>query len=162
MYVCTVFLADWPRLTLQKTANNMKLPKLKERALLVPGRPNKASRHEDTQSAMAMEAARRIATIRKRKRKYELGHQVCRHLLDMLWDDTGDNNESGQSSRNTQDGTQMSGDRVADLPGLDSVLDSFVTPSLAREMVGEMALTNRTSESDIECKRASVHQLALL
>ena len=162
MYVCTVFLADWPGSNLQKTPNNMKLPKLKERALLVPGRPNKASRREDTQSAMAMEAARRIATIRKRKRKDELGHQVCRHLLDMLWDDTGDNNESGQSSRNAHDGTQMSGDRVAELPGLDSVLDSFVTPSFAREMVGEMASTNRTSESGIECKRASVHQLALL
>ena len=162
MYVCTVFLADWPGSNLQKTPNNMKLPKLKERALLVPGRPNKASRREDTQSAMAMEAARRIATIRKRKRKYELGHQVCRHLLDMLWDDTGDNNESGQSSRNTQDGTKMSGDRVAELPGLDSVLDSFVTPSFAREMVGEMASTNWTSESDTKCKRASVHQLALL
>ena len=147
MYVCTVFLADWPRSTLQKTAINMKLPKLKERALLVPGRPNKASRREDTQSAMAMEAARRIATIRKRKRKYELGHQVCRHLLDMLWDDTGDNNESGQSSRNTQDGTKMSGDRVAELPGLDSVLDSFVTPSFAREMVGEMACLLYTSPS---------------
>jgi len=162
MYICTVFRADWPRSTLQKTATNMKLPKLKERALLMPERPNKASRHEDTQSAMAMEAARRIATIRKRKRKQELGHQVCRHLLDMLWDDTGYNNESGRSSRNTQDGTQMSSDRVADLPGLDSVLDSLVTPSFAREMVGEMVSTNRTSESETECKRASVHQLALL
>ncbi len=162
MYVCTVFLADWPRSTLQKTATNMKLPKHKERALLIPERPNNASRPEDTQSAMAMEAARRIAIIRKRKRKHELGHQVCRHLLDMLWDDTGDNNESGRSSRKTKDGTQMSSDRVADLPGLDSVLDSFVTPSFAREMVGEMASTNRTSDSGIECKRASVHQLALL
>ena len=162
MYVCTVFLADWSKSTLQKTATNMKLPELKERALLIPGRPNKASRHEDTQSVMAMEAARRIATIRKRKRKHELGHQVCRHLLDMLWDDTGDNNESGRSSRNAQDGTQMSSDRVADLPGLESVLESFMTPSFAREMVGEMASTNRTSESDTKCKRASVHQLALL
>ena len=37
---------------------------------------------------MAMEAAQRIATIsnRKRKRKQELGHEVCRHLLEMLWD----------------------------------------------------------------------------
>lgn len=40
-----------------------------------------------SQSALAMEAARRIATIRRRKRKRELGHEVCRHLLDMLWDD---------------------------------------------------------------------------
>ena len=41
-----------------------------------------------SQSSMAMEAAQRIATIskRKRKRKHELGHEGCRHLLAMLWD----------------------------------------------------------------------------
>ncbi|MEM7364502.1 MAG: hypothetical protein AAF525_10795 [Pseudomonadota bacterium] len=111
---------------MQTTATNTKPPKLKEGALLRPERPYKATMHEDTQSAMAMEAARRIATIRKRKRKHELGHQVCRHLLDMLWDDTGDTNKSGWSSRNTENGTQAS------------------------------------SESESQCERASVHQLALL